>query len=474
MKKLFIGLVVLIFIAVVALGGALFWLQSYVNSDDFVRQIEGQASKAVGAPVSIDSIGLSLEGLEANQVMIPNAKPFEADHFLKLGQASISIVWKSLFADSVEVTEIQLRQPNLRIYQGNDGGLLLPFAESSSTAASGTAESSAEEKASGLSIALLNLTEGTIELRDSEGEMLVTANGLSVQTNYNAAPSGAVAGSGKVIVDQLLLAGGIKVTQLSSPLELIGNQIQLTAIQGQAYEGSVNGTATVELAENEGESGAYACDLNVADASLAALTASNEKPMQGVVALEADIAGKLDDPKEGKGKGTLLVTDLAVPGVDSFKTLGSVLGLDVLSQGKADRLDGEFKIGQQRLTFSKLDLDSKGVDVQLTGTLTFEKMLNLSGQAVIEAGASSLFNDLAGDLLDNERQKPRSIPLRITGPIDAPKIDAETGAILQDLKRGLMNRFLNPSSEDGGVTPSEGAEEAAPSNPGAILNRLFN
>jgi len=449
MKKVLLLFGVLVVLVLVAVGGGLFWLTQYVNSPDFIRDVEEQASAGIGAPVTIGSIGISTEGLEARDVQIPNAAPYEDDSFLQLDRAYLSIRWMSLFEENLEVNQIQLNRPNLVVYQGEDGALLLPFEKEKPTAGTGGAATAPEARSgSGLAIALLDLTEGYFCFKDSEGATLVEMERMKVQTDYEVTPGGIARGQGTLSVPVLTLAGGIRITDLESPLEISGPVIDLPRVRGRAYGGDVSGTMQVRLAENENDPGAYSIQIELLDALLGELTRENEKPMEGVVDLRAEAKGTLEEPKEAQGKGTLQVQELSVPGVESFQALGSVLGLDVLQKGRADSLDAAFLIRDQLLEFTSFEIDSKGVDISLAGTLTFEKALNLDGEAVVEASASSLFNDLAGDLLDNERQKVRRIPLKIRGTVGDPQVDADTSAIAGDVGRTLLNRFLGPSSKE--------------------------
>jgi hypothetical protein len=470
-KKLIIILVVLMCLVVLAVGGGLFWLSGYVNSDAFVRKVEQQAGQALGAPVAIGRIGLSMQGLEAREIRIPNAPPRQSEAFLTLERASITIDWMTLFEDEVEVEAINLNQPALALYQGEDGAILLPFKKKEKAVPSTETSSGEGEGGTALNIGRIDLNDGQLIMKDSEGEMLVAIERLQVTTNYRTAPGGASSGQGEIHIPVLTLAGGITLNDLQSPLTIRDNVIEMSQITGNAYGGDLKGAMKVALAESEDDPGSYALDLDLTGASLRELTLEQESPKEGTLALNAGIQGTLEEPKNANGKGTIQIDQLSVPGVESFQALGTVLGLDVLKKGKAEVAKGTFTIHDQLLDFSSLTVDSKGVDIDLAGTLSFEKMLDFKGEAILEAGVSTLFNDLAGDLLDTERQKKRTIPLKISGPVTDPKIDAETSAIAADVGKTLFDRFLGPGSKQNTDSPSDNETETKTPS---LLDNLFN
>ncbi len=476
MKKIVIILVILMCLVVLAVGGGLFFLSGYVNSEAFIRKVEDQAGQALGAPVSIGRIGLSMQGLEAREVRIANAPPHQADAFLALQRASITIDWMTLFEDQVEVEEIHLNRPALALYQGEDGAVLLPFkkADKEDKGQGGTEAASGQaESGTALNIGKIHLTDGHLVFRDSEGEMLVTIVRLQVTTTYRSSPGGGSVGQGEIQIPALTLAGGITLDNLKSPLRIENNVIDLPQITGSAYGGDLKGSMKVTLAENKADPGSYALNLDLQGASLRELTADQQSPKEGTLALKAQVKGTLEEPKDPTGNGYIQIDELSVPGVESFQSLGTLLGLEVLKKGKAEVAKGTFTIHDQLLDFSSLTVDSQGVDINLSGTLSFESLLNLKGEAVIEAGASTLFNDLAGNLLDNERQKMRNIPLKISGPVTDPKVDAETSAIAADVGKTLFDRFLGSGAKDESAPASPSDNKTETQSP-SLLDSLFN
>lgn len=472
MKKFVLALVILMCLLVLAVGGGLFFLSGYVNSEAFIRKVEEQAGQALGAPVTIGRIGLSMQGLEAREIRIANAPPHQADAFLALERASIVIDWMTLFEEQVEVQEVLLNQPALALYQGEDGALLLPFKHEEG-AAPAEAPTGKASKGAALNIGRIHLTDGQLIFRDSEGAMLVEINRLQVTTNYRSHPGTGSGGEGEIRIPVLTLAGGIELNDLKSPLRMDNNVIDLPQITGRAYGGDMKGAMKVTLAEQKTDPGAYALDLDLQGASLREFTRDQQSPKEGTLALKTSLKGTLEEPKNAAGSGFIQIDQLSVPGVESFQALGTLLGMEVLKKGKAEVAKGTFTIHDQLLDFSSLTVDSQGVDIHLSGTLNFEAMLDFKGDAVLEAGASTLFNDLAGDLLDSERQKVRTIPLKISGPATDPKIKAETSAIAADVGKSLFDRFLRPKSggEPSATSPSDNETETkSPS----LLDSLFN
>jgi hypothetical protein len=119
MKKVLVGLGVLVVLGVIAVGGGAWWLAN--NVDRLVKNaIEDYGSQMVGAKVSVQSVELraSGEGL-VKGLFIGNPKGFATPHAARLDQFDVAIDLPSLTGDVIHVQRINIVTPDL-IYERGD------------------------------------------------------------------------------------------------------------------------------------------------------------------------------------------------------------------------------------------------------------------------------------------------------------------------------------------------------------------
>jgi hypothetical protein len=101
-------LVSLVFLVVILLAGAFFYIDSIVKNG-----IEVVGSHVLGTPISVASVSISpLNGSGTIRgLSIGNPEGFTAENIMQLGEITVSLNTSSLLSDVIEITEITVVEP---------------------------------------------------------------------------------------------------------------------------------------------------------------------------------------------------------------------------------------------------------------------------------------------------------------------------------------------------------------------------
>jgi len=119
MRKLLLTVFVVL---IVVLGGGAIWV--YLKGEDALRTaVERQGPEVLGAPVSLAGISFSpLSGQAGFEgLTIGNPEAFSDAEAVRLGQFGIRLEPMSLFSDVIEIPEIRIDSPRIRIEPGRGG-----------------------------------------------------------------------------------------------------------------------------------------------------------------------------------------------------------------------------------------------------------------------------------------------------------------------------------------------------------------
>lgn len=433
------------------IGGLWLAAVAYLNSGTLKTLLESRLSEATTTPVTIEELSPSWTGLVLEGVRIPNEPPY-TDDFLLTRAFALKLDWFSLLAEAPEIQAVVIRNPVLVMHQTEEGGMALPLVASGDGAGTGSGASGRD-----LSLEALNLEEAIARAVGPDGGQLFLAEGISMNSSVQLV-GGAWQSAGSLACRKLVAGPVLTFTNLSSPLEFTGGRLLLSEIKGSAYDGKVLGSSGVDFNQAdpvfrfvyEGEQ--LSADQLMQDFGQPAGSVS------GALGLSIEGEGRASEPKNLKASGQFSMTPARVAKLEAARVLGDILGIQVMKDGSFQEIVGTFKISDQTIHFSKLDVVSENVSVTLSGAVGFDQRLNLKGQVVVEPGASIVSTSLLGRKVDSERQRVRVLPLTITGTSGDPKVQIDWVGAGLEAGLDLMNRFLRPEEKGGSDRGKEPAE----------------
>ena len=213
--------------------------------------------------------------------------------------------------------------------------------------------------------------------------------------------------------------------------------------------GSWNGQAKLSYGNSavQGSSSGRIADVDINE-MMSALTSATDK-ISGTVAVPqynlrfagAD-ADQIRNSLGGSGKLTLEEGEIS-----AFNLLGTIqkhadklLGGDSSEPGETEftTLSSDFEIRNQQVHLTNILLDSSASDVTGQGHFTFEKELNFDLQATVQGALAAAL----GGKPNSEGTTVASVPVKVRGTVDSPRVSPDIGRIVGDKVKGVLDSIF--------------------------------
>ena len=446
MKVIKILIIVLAVLAVVV-AAAVFWVSRYLQSPEFKQFVLGAARSALGADVKIDNINVSVfSGVSLQGVAVANPEGypgqlFTADAFV------LRYRLLPLLRRRVEIEEVSLRKPTIELVRGDKGQWnyekLTAKAEQPTPAGAppkaptGT-KLSAKSGNFEISLSKLLMTDGNVMISEKTKALLAIMR-IDLSSSLTMAAD-KLSGSGKASIGTIDVANCLFVRQITSPLKVSADEIQLAPLSGKIAGGRVSGDIAVKVVGDL----KYTVNLQVSDADIDTLLqeAHTKRVMNGKLQATVAFEGTGGLPTMvGNGRAEIVGGKLAE--IPLLNQLSFLLQVPALRDLKFDECRVEFSMSNNVMQTPVIRLISP--EVQLTG----KGSVNLEDYSLNH----DMTLALAKGLLANVPKEVRAIfteradgyltlDFRVWGPYDSPKTDLQQriikGAAEQLLEKGLQ------------------------------------
>ncbi|NJK90379.1 MAG: AsmA family protein [Blastochloris sp.] len=301
------------------------------------------------------------------------------------GPLSIRPSWNtpplSLLKNTVEINTIRLNEPQIHFEQYPDGRWRLP----------GKATEEARQMTLKTGIFRFNillkkflLNEGKVRVSNAAKEILFAAEGVNVLgelqllNHLNDA-------KGTLSIRQLQLGSKLHFTDTRSPFEFADSVLKLNELKGHVHGGTYEGAAQL----NTGVGGpGFLLNLSLREVDLASLLpdlSSGNNLLQGLLQLQVQLAGDLNQPLLMQGTGSMQIGRARLTGIPALDKLGTMLKLPQIRETEFESIQGNYKVADQRVTF--YELEAKSPDLQMTGSgfLGFDRKLDMDVLLILSA-----------------------------------------------------------------------------------------
>jgi hypothetical protein len=149
--------------------------------------------------------------------------------------------------------------------------------------------------------------------------------------------------------------------------------------------------------------------------------------------------------KTGRGEGRLSVSDADLRTVRlmpevarALSAVGKVAGFQVpqsLESTKFDKLETTVKLGDGRLATPDLTLTGRDAAVSADGSIGLDRTLSYEGHVVLGPAIVKSLGNAGRAVADREGRI--SIPFKVSGPIDAPRVSIDEAIVLELVRRAL-------------------------------------
>ena len=328
-----------------------------VNSARCREALIAQASAALGRPVTLSSLKLSLWGsprLSLAGVSVGNATGFSSSVLAEVGEVEADLAWSSFWSRRVTVERLRFKQARLRFERLADGRSSLDGLAWAGPPDPGMGLLAVAEATGGRSLAVARILveDAGLDLRDDRALFSAQAEGITLDARVEGLP---LAGAPMDILQRAAFDGTLRVRSVRTDgialdgmccgFSLRTAVARLSGGEATLNEGSLRFSATVDIQQ----AGLPAFDLKAELADSRLTPALGERYLGRFLAC---FSGGL----EGRvGRGRL---DLAWRGTTREEVNASLagkgeLGLQVKSLDLSHLLT-EFSIGSDPVTFSEL------------------------------------------------------------------------------------------------------------------------
>ncbi len=186
-------------------------------------------------------------------------------------------------------------------------------------------------------------------------------------------------------------------------------------INGNMYEGDLDSSIHVAGIRSNPEYEIEATFDNIQISQIPVIKAYEAYQFSGLA--EGNLVYSNKEVKAGKGNAGIIITESTV------QFTPALFGLEQL---EFKTIKADFEIINQRLTLKNLDVDSRDVSANASGSIILrnpidKSTINIRGELKPHpAFLKELGNFFPVDLINNQKSKKGGIPFRITGSIERP------------------------------------------------------
>ncbi len=424
--KLIVGLVVLIIIAAVA-------IPMFISADYLKGQLVAQVKQATGRTLTIKgkaSVSIFPNiAVTVEDVTFGNPAGFQSPYFTHIGSLQVGAALKPLLHKELIITGITLDGATLNLEQNASGTTNWSFA-------SPTADKPAK---------------------------------VSPEANKEAS------GGGKLIINEVTIKNAavnyhkfgaspmqFALDKVDATVKMSGQNVAITLGNASLYGGSIKGTA-----KHNGDN-SVAVDMDLSSVQIeplmTALTGASKVKGTANVTVKVTGKGASQPPimNSLNGSGDIKITDGAIKGIDIANFIrnakaGFIAGNSPSESTDFTALTASFKIVNGIL--SNDDLSMLSPVLRLTGKGT----LNLPQETINYRAEPTIVGTLKGQG-GKVDAKGVAVPLNISGPWSAPKVQPDIAGLVQGLMKdpGALKDNINAllgkkSAADAATTPTDGA-----------------
>jgi hypothetical protein len=445
MKKTLLAAVALTFVIVICVLGYAAHLAGQLNSPEFKKQVQDEVSKQMGAEVRVEEMDIALRsGVTLRGLAVANPEPLDGDLFTAEVFA-LRYELMPLLSGRVEVRELSLRKPVIRLAMSADGSYNFEGLGGTKSEEPATASSSEKSVSSPLEIVLseVSVSDAAIFMVDDTDATLMTVEDADFESALRVTGN-ATLGTGRATIGTVSLADMMFLRAVSAPLEMSKEFVKLSPIQAKVAGGRATGDFTVHLQEGL----RYEVALKVDGVQVERLLeeAQSAARVSGTLQASMSFVGTAGLPTM-KGEGEGRVDDCKVEDAKVLALISTALQVPELASPDFDECRAEFTLNGTRLDTPVVSL--KGSWLELTGKGRVNLESSRLDHQMNLAVASSLLEKIpvkeARAAFTERDDGFSALDFRVFGPMDDPQTDIASrigrAAATEAIKDGV-NKLL--------------------------------
>jgi hypothetical protein len=366
MKRLLVGGVVLLLVAVLAAAGYGVHLVGKLNTPEFQKSLLDQAKAAVGADVRVKEMDISLfSGVTLTGLAIANPAPFAGD-LLTADAFVLRYRLRPLLAGRVEVERVALERPALGLVMDARG--VLNYEKLGGSAPGKRSAAGAAAVPFRVVLKQLAVEDGSVTLTDHTRARLLAVEGAGFRSAFEV-EGGMARGSGEAAVSTVSFGDLLFLRAVRAPLSLSKETVKLAPIRAEVAGGRATGDVTVHMKGGF----RYVANFEVKGVDMSTLLAEAKSSggVAGRLAAKATFEGSGGlSTMKGRGQGT--VTGCRVEHGRTLSLLAGILQVPELASPDFDECRAEFTQSGSRVSTPVLVLTGEAVQLRGAGTVNLE------------------------------------------------------------------------------------------------------
>jgi type II secretion system protein N len=467
--------------ALIALGAVLLvGVNLYVQSQGTQAKIQQELSRSLGVPLKIRNMSVTpWGGLELSGITIPQTlSGFDHKHFLEAKTFQLRLRFLSLFSRRLVIKEVSLINPRVVWPQDAQGKWRLPStqrprSEVATKQVPATPQTSAGVKvvqANAISAAMVgtpvpsppqmnaktqptgreptltvapevrqvNVKNGDFTFLDQAGRLIASFTGVDFRTNIR----NALALHGDTSISRISLRDRFFLDQLRSPLRYEPDVLELSKISARVAEGEVNGYFAIQP---EAEDSPFTTRVNFHDVLADQIVANAGGPrgmVQGKLEGTFQASGKTGEPEALTGKGEISLREGRVQQYRLLVLLGQVLQIEELQELYLEQADAKYHVSPGLVTIDELVLRSPNIQLTASGTIGFDRTLQLNSQlAISDRIRSQLFRAIRDNFHPIDEPGYSAIEFQVGGTVERPSTNLVERLVGRDIS-SMLNSFF--------------------------------
>jgi uncharacterized protein involved in outer membrane biogenesis len=382
-KKIIIGMVIMVFLLVIAGIAGLIYLNHYLNSPEFLVKIREEAQSQAGVDIQIGSLSASIfKGFVVKKVAL--GSPVEGDlPIFKVDEVLLKYKLSDLIGGKITISKILVAAPQIRLKKDAEGEWIIPGSKkggkkSSPTGAKEREEESLpqEESAWKISIESLQVTDGSVELITGKKYDPVLIKGINLNARLLQLTKPREI-EGRLDIDGITIKGDTVISSLGADLHLQGMKEMTARIKAVVAAGDLSGSVNADLKDSPRFS--YQADLDLKEIDIAVLMKPFAPP-EGGTKVTGKIFGKVkaegyaQDSNSLAAKGDFDIKDGTISENPIQNLLARLMNDDKnIKVITFDQADADFTFERMVFTLDQLVIHSHKVILTALGTVDYNR-----------------------------------------------------------------------------------------------------
>lgn len=389
----------------------LFCVNLYLQSPRTQVQIQMQLSRALRMPLKITNTSLSpWSGVRVSGITIPNGDT----NFLEAGSFSADYRMLPLLAGRLVIPEMSVERAKVVWRQDAEGKWRLPALETAPVVQGESETAAPATKTEGgfkVVVERFVVKNGAVDLVDKDGQH--TAVFTDVNMSYTTLTEEKVEGT--AVIGRVVWAETLALENVRTPFKYAAGELSLPELTATLGGGPVRGSFR---AQPDAPKSPFQTAFTFEDANLDKVaTAAGWKAGQagGVVTGKLELHGDMTRAERAEGAGQFQLRDGQLKQLEFFQTIGQALNIRELSDLRLKDAHGDFRVGNERVTFDQLTLSALNLELGAKGYVRFDKRVSLEAELGVDEGLVKQLPDLVRESFATADDGRRTIAFTITG-----------------------------------------------------------